>query len=203
MPCIHKDVDKYSLLDTFKLPFDKNGDIYYFINNFGSDLEPKRQIELIDNAFQRWNYHLSRFGYSFKRTEEKEKAFIQIYFVAGKTGSRPEPQYEVILLDKNMIAFCIPDTGIIYINDDIDFSNEIDLAISLEHEIGHSQGIGHTNERNDIMFPDYIPENEITIDTVKALNKLYNKSWHSNIDIYAMEALIGTGLIYLIYKIFF
>lgn len=181
--CLHTEVEMYSLLEGKKLPFDSEGKVYYFVNNLTNKLTPIIQNEAIRQAFNKWNVHLKEYNKEFVETLSKHLAYIQIWFAGGETGVMPYKPYDIIMLDPNMIAFWIPNTGFIYLNDVIEWDiakaiqvgmEPIDLSSSLEHEIGHAQLIAHTKENpNDIMYERYIPGNVITEDSISAIKELY------------------------------
>jgi len=178
MACIHDHierlhVEKFSLLKK-KLDFGISGIQYYYINNYTKDILKTDSFEYINKAFSDWNAELEKYNFSFKRTEIKADAYVQIYFVGGDSGLMPDEPYHVIMDDADMIAFLQPNTGNIWINDNIDWSKDISLTYSLGHEIGHLLGMAHTKDNpKDLMNPSYEEGNKITKDSRDALAELF------------------------------
>lgn len=201
MACIHSKTENYSLLEKMPLPWDSNGELFYYVHNFTTKLSDEEQGNEINAAFDDWNYHLYRFRKSIKRTADPVKAFVHIWFVGGDTGELPIDQYRHIMADPDMIAFWCSGTGLIYINDAVDYK-EISLAAALTHEFGHTQGIAHTDQPKDIMYAAYIPGNHITQDTINAINRIYSNTIIRRLYQTSIVDLLAISLIlYIIYKI--
>lgn len=201
--CIHVNVvHKYSILSGGKkLPFDKDGKIYYYINNYTQKLSPEYQVEAIESAFETWNYELFDYECRFERTDFKEQAYIHIWFVGGDTEVIPESPYENIIEDPDMIAFCVNNK--MWISDLIQWHEmAIDLKQSVEHEIGHLQKIGHTNYDLDTMYPEYKPGNYITGDTKSAIKIIYSSKQAVSFKYY-LQIIALLSVIYLLYKLIF
>ena len=214
-PCRHVEVELYSLLKQRKAIFNSDRKQYWYLNNFTNKLPINVQRRSIREAFQRWNDHIREYGKEFVETLEKEKAYIQIYFGGGEkdgpTDLYPDT-YEIVFEDEEMIAFWIPKTGDIWLNDAVEWDIEksillgvepVDLSCALEHELGHLQYIAHTKDNpNDIMFAQYVPGNRITEDTVEAIKELYENRRkqliRANLLIYGPITVI---VIYLLYKL--
>lgn len=211
MNCKHGLIHKFTLLEGSKVPFDTNGVCYYYINNQTSKLSAEDQWHLIFNSFEDWNFHLYNYGKQFIYTDDKEKAYCQIYWVFGDTGAKPsEPELATFLNDPNTMAYSVENTGKIYISDNIDWSNpEIDLRIPLAHEIGHMQTIGHTNKPHDIMNPSLfemthgMPEGTdyFSRDTLFAIHAVYSRSTKSFIQSNYIELIIISLLSFFTYLI--
>jgi hypothetical protein len=200
MGCVHKSVDKFSLLGSKRLPFDEDGNLYYFINNYSTHRGEEVQKQLIVSAFIEWNYELFDYNKTFLLTEIKEKAFIQITFVGGSSKIELPNDLKPVLEDAGVIAFCPTGTGNLYINDNIDWSdNTVDLKYSLIHEIGHSLGIAHTNNKDDIMYSEYIAGNRITKDTINAIKQLYTKPNYYINHLSLLDIAFIVVILYLIY----
>lgn len=201
--CLHVNVvQKYSILSGGKkLPFDKEGKLYYYINNYTQKLSPEYQVSAIEAAFETWNYELFDYDCRFVRTNYKEQAYLNVWFVGGDTGVMPDKPYEDILADPDLIAFCVNNK--LWISDLIDWNDgSIDLRVSVEHEIGHSQKIGHTNYDKDIMYPEYIPGNYITGDTKSAIKVIYSSKGYTSIKYY-LQIFALLAVLYLLYLLIF
>lgn len=198
--CIHENsIQRYSILSTVKRPpFDKEGKLYYYINNHTSQLSKIHQESEIEEGFDAWNYHLIEYNLSFERTMFKEQAYLNIWFVGGNTGKIPDPPHEDILNDKDLLAYYTGSS--IYISDLVDWkSGEYSLRLAVEHEIGHAQGIGHTHYRRDTMYAAYIAGNQITYDTKKAMEYIYGKNMANKIFFY-LQLFFIVLIAYLILK---
>lgn len=201
MSCIHSGIEKYTLLDSKVIFIDKT--CFYHVNNYILDVPKDVQNIWIDESFNEWNEHLHRYGYSFKRTEDKFKATLQIWFVGGETKILPTDEYKYLMNDPGMVGFYVVGKGLLYINDDLDFKDDINLKVVLIHEIGHALGIGHTIISNDYMYPKYQPGNYFTSDTLAAIRKIYapNTVKNSLLNLTVWEIIGVITVLFLTYKL--
>lgn len=201
MTCLHNDINAYTLLG-FSLEF-KQGICKYWVNNYSEDLEIEKQITLINEAFESWNELLKKHNRRFEPGLTKDESCVQIFFIGGKANLKPIDKYKHIMLDPNLVGFHVPNTGIIYLNDNIDFINVVDLKLSLIHEIGHALGVGHSTVPNEIMHFEYNPENVFTKDTINALRRIYSKNslGTSLLNLTIWEAIGVITVLVLTYKI--
>lgn len=206
MKCIHAEIERFVLLPTMQIPWREDGSLLYFVQNMSTKLAWAYQRTEIDAAFARWNYHLEKHNKEFCRTEHPEEAFVVICFVGGDTGLEPPLDYRLVMLQKEIVAFWAEQTGNIYIKDNMpwgDKADELSLTIAIEHEIGHLLGIGHTTaSKLDIMYFQYDVNNRITQDTIRALDRIFNKRYLPRIlDLALWEVLFILLLLYILYTI--
>lgn len=200
--CIYENltVEKYSLLGRDILPWDDNGQVYYYVQNVTFKLPEARVRQDIDDAFSMWNYYLDEYGLKFVKTLDPALATITLRFAGGQTGVAPDPLYQKFIDDPDILAFVIPGKFDIWINDNIDWQI-IDLKTPVAHEIGHVQNIGHTDDTTiDLMYRKWDITNRITSDTVRAMWELYKKRVKIDKSSVTWEIIFGAFIIYLIYK---
>lgn len=157
-----------------------NGIIYWHLDesSISTDLEKYKILFTLENAFSQWQEY---FIPTFESTNDADKAAIVFRFKVN--GDRDLP-FE---FEDGVLAYAFfPDgksldyTSDIYVNDFYNWQlAHTDQGYSLfkviVHEIGHALGLDHSSIEQDIMYPSYIPDNNVFIsqDTIEGIYKLY------------------------------
>lgn len=188
----HKLPQKYTRFGSSRLPVDKDGNLYYHLANWGTDMDRYHQIGIISNVFAEWQKYF--IPWEFKSTSDFDSAQWYIYWVKGNKVTMPNGDVWNVK-DRGLFDFTSnPDTLAVQyaspnllclINDDHDYSfttagpNSFDLKTVLLHECAHGFGIGHTDERTiaklktegnrPIMAPYYDKHATITRDEEQAI----------------------------------
>ncbi|KAM7531105.1 hypothetical protein LguiB_034515 [Lonicera macranthoides] len=146
------------------------------------------QINILPNAdikavfrrsFSRWSAVIP---VNFRQVDSTSKADIKIGFYSR--DHRDGFPFEV-----NELAHTFPPPdGRIHVNADVAWSvdwesgnhiGDVDLESVVVHEIGHVLGLGHSADRDSVMYPVYTPGSrmvELVDDDVEGIQKLYGKN---------------------------
>lgn len=178
----------YKVQSDYRLPW-KDNRLQWMIMNWGEDLHPLMQIIIIKDAFERIN-HLY-YPLRFESTDDKLKVDIPLYWVSpgnevkSKTGAVLYTCPFDFSANPEVIAVAYPyRPGFkwsmhVFINDNYLFTvkkkkgGKVLLKV-LIHELFHAvAGLGHTTYPKDIMLDEYDDENDITIDTITAIQTIH------------------------------
>ena len=159
----------------------KDGKIYWHVDesNLTSDIDKFKVIFRLQLAFAEWQSYIAA---KLVPTNDISEAAIVIRFMTEGSANLPEP------FGEGTLAYAYFPSGTsngifsdIYFNDGVNWqeshsSNGVNLGKVATHEIGHALGVGHSDERDDIMFFAYQPNDEIVFfpETVGAVRGLYN-----------------------------
>ena len=155
--------------------WDKTTITYFFIN--GTErISGNTERELIRQAFALWS---SETSLTFTETSSRQDADIVIGWAEGEHGdgdafdgpgdvlahaSYPNP-YE----DRQV--FLHIDDAERWVNSD---TQNVDLLTVAAHEIGHALGLGHSDDRNALMYPSYSePHRFLGQDDIAGIQSLY------------------------------
>ncbi|XP_077197648.1 macrophage metalloelastase-like isoform X2 [Paroedura picta] len=154
--------------------WDKN-DLTYRINNYTSDMAKEAIRAAIEKAFSVWA------AVTPLRFQEvtNETADIEIWFSVGEHGDfnkfdgRGGTLAHAFSAGPNLGGDC-------HMDDDEKWSekdNDINLFVVILHELGHSLGMGHSDDPEALMYPTYSykdPETfELPLDDKEGIQSIY------------------------------
>jgi len=167
----------------FAVKPDANGIIHWHISesSFTKDLDKYKQILAFEKGFKIISPYFPRI--TFESTSKREKAPIELFFKKNGDKDLPEP------FDKGVLAYAFLPMGDpmgiqsnVYFNDDLDWTvmhkpSSFSLLKVFVHEVLHALGLHHSPYKNDIMYPSYEPNDNITIsgDTIRSIRRLYGR----------------------------
>lgn len=153
-------------------------ELFWHINDYHPDLDQGEQLREITAAYASAASLLSPIKVT--PTSDKSKAHTVVFFASDNDpNDRPRDPFG----SESTLAqayFPVNNYSEIWIDRDEDWSTSVNsrgisMRIVTEHEIYHTLGIGHTNVRNDIMYPSYNPNGRATQDTIDAVETLYGE----------------------------
>ena len=179
--CQHRD-GEFSTLGRGKgLRPDGNGIIWWHIHkDLYTDDMPKHKIVLaFEKCFDAWKPHLHPI--KIQSTGDVNKAQVVIRFLKNGDEELPNP------FGKHTLAYAyFPHGNSMGLNADMFFNDDrewgemhtaenYNLFKVAVHEVGHALGIYHSKVKEDIMYPQYLPNNNvnITLDTLGAVEELF------------------------------
>lgn len=151
-----------------------DGKIYWHVINFTPDMEKYKIVLSIQKAFSHWQRH---FDPIFVSTSNLSEAHITFHFASSGDPVLPQAFGRTTLA----YAFAPVDgTSAVYLNEKWDWSelhepDSYNLFKVLVHELGHSFNLNHSDDREDIMYPTYVPNDEVNLtkDTISSIIRLY------------------------------
>lgn len=180
----------YSLKSKMKVLKPVNGKIYWYVKNFTPDMDKYKVILVFEKVFGIIGREL--YPIRHESTKNEAEAHITLEFVQD---------YEKEWKSPNWLAYATyPNNNKSYVkfNDKIAwdemFSGEPRLANTALHELLHSHGMKHTNDRQDVMNEKWFPERPLRLwDITKTtLRKAYWVIKKDEVDRY--RALIASTI---------
>ena len=175
-----------------------NGKIYWHVDeNFLSpDLEKYKIIFAIQKSFNKWQPYVNPV---FESSSNPSNSAIIFKFMEDGNPALPFP------FDENTLAYAFFPNGQslgvesdIYVNDAYNWSemhtpSSFNLFKVIVHEIGHSLGLDHSENIEDILYPSYQPDDNVVVtdDTIEGIERLYGAKLQvdSNLNIDCDELL--------------
>jgi len=154
----------------------RRNNLTYFIENFTPDMTRKQVEDSIEEAFQQWA-RVSTL--TFTRVYDRRSADITIRF-----GARSHGDYYPFDGPSGTLAHAFfPENGQAHFDEEEKFDYldgyGVNLMLVAAHEFGHALGLAHSNAPNSLMAPiyyGYVPDYQLDIDDVKAIQQLYGKN---------------------------
>lgn len=173
---------EYSL----KSRWQKN-EITYYIHSYSTDLPTSTQDQIFKNAFDTWSAVTPLI---FSKVNNSSQADIIIGFGSGRHCDLYQVSGDVCKNDfdgpnRNLAHCYFPGQGAIsgdaHFDEDEFFVEgyngyQIDLLSVAVHELGHGLGLGHSDDRNAIMFKTYNPNRtnaSLGTDDILGIQELY------------------------------
>lgn len=158
------------------------GKIYWHLANFTPDMDKYKVILAFEKAFALWQTYFNRFNIKFESTSDVNQSQITIHFKNNGDRDLPSPFQEGVLayayLAQNNKALGLE--GDMFFNDlynwgEMHSPGSIFLLKVAVHEMGHSFGLHHSEFIEDIMYPQYQPNDSVifTPDTIEGIVDLY------------------------------
>lgn len=160
----------------------KNGKILWHLQEQGlsKDMDKYKIIFAISEGFRRWQQH---FPQQLEATGDINEAAIIIKFRTNENRDLP------IKFKPGVLAYAFFPSGEskglpsdVFLNDGYNWgemhkAGQIFLLKVFIHELGHSFGLHHSDIKEDILYWQYQPNNEINItdDTILGIQKLYGE----------------------------
>lgn len=169
--------EQYSTINSNKVIYPINNTIYWHIESFTEQLPKHKTVLALELAFKDWQEHF--YPIKFQPTENILEAQIVIRFRKNGDKDLPTP------FTTGVLAYAYAPSNHKYSSDlfmnadlkwtDMNKPQHYSLKVVFQHELGHCFNIGHTDAKQDIMYPTYNPNNIITNDSISAVRKLYSK----------------------------
>ena len=160
-----------------------NGKIYWHVDesSLTQDMEKYKIIFAIEQSFKKWQQYFHNI--EFVPSNNPSESAIVIKFKRNGDQGLPTP------FGGGVLAYAFypfgKSLGIhadIFLNDEYEWAEmhkpgHISLQKVFIHEVGHSLGLAHSTDIENIMYPQYQPNNDIVItqDTIEGIHKLYGK----------------------------
>ena len=155
------------------LNFGPDGIIKYHLVNFSNDFDTKwESILFVKDAFNEVNFAL--WPLQYQSTDKPDEAQVKIHFCT-KDNRYDAPD---AVFNDEVLAIAFFPTGQVYINDEHKYSlvkekGKYHAVKVLAHEMGHSFGLGHSDDPEDLMYYTYNADALFTRDTFQGVNYLY------------------------------
>ncbi|KAM7261031.1 hypothetical protein ACFE04_026506 [Oxalis oulophora] len=149
--------------------------LIYTIKTRPPNIDTKTLVSVIANSFLKWA-KVSRFTFQYVRSGLPENIVIGFYSGDHGDGTPFDGRGNIVAH-----AFSSPNEDFIFDNDEYwsirPNSGEMDLESVSVHEIGHILELGHSNDRNSIMYPILNPghiKRHLSTDDIVGIPTLYS-----------------------------
>lgn len=165
----------------------KEGKILWYMRNCTPDLEESLVAAIIQDALDVWGKEM--FPITFERSLKEKDAEIRITFSSNSqldNTSFPDPFRPPFPFNEGVLAYAFPPadhslSSDMWFNEDInwgeihcDEKKLTDLKTVIIHEVGHALNIGHSEDREAIMYPTYSGEMRVLgKDDLLAIEHIY------------------------------
>ncbi|XP_055862716.1 72 kDa type IV collagenase-like [Biomphalaria glabrata] len=117
-----------------------------------------------------------------EETNSREEADIDIQFGRRRHGPENDPEFDGPLTDRpNVLAHAWPPyytakgfSGDVHFDEDDNWSSTNFLSVAV-HELGHSMGLGHSEDQSAIMYPLYQKSVDLSSDDLAGIRILYGQ----------------------------
>ncbi|GFO16391.1 matrix metalloproteinase-1 [Plakobranchus ocellatus] len=147
------------------------------IDQPSSQLPEDVQRKTFQDAISTWEQVIP---IKFEEETGAEEADIRVLFARREHGPKNDPVFDGKKSSNNTLAHAWGPSsrtkglsGDVHFDEEDDWSDATELFIVAVHELGHSMGLKHSNDRSSIMYPIYQDVTKLSQDDLDGVDYMY------------------------------